>query len=202
MIILSGIYLLDFHPSGRSIFRHRLQVGRSSILQRYQPVRPIVAVFLAFSAEWCTSCKVNEKTVLEYRAEIRSLYSKEKGVRRMKADLTVSNPEAMEWLYRFGRAGVPLYLLYIPGEERLKILPEVLYLRLFWKSFYRICPISESTFPLTERFHREYSVRGIKGSGELSCSQKNQSTGFLDREYRPYPVHPFQALPIPYRDSE
>jgi len=80
-------------------------------------------VFLAFSAEWCTSCKINERTVLHTK-KVQDLF-KAKGVRRIKGDLTLSNDMAMEWIYRYDRAGVPLYLLYLPGEEPL-ILPEIL----------------------------------------------------------------------------
>ena len=78
-------------------------------------------VFLAFSASWCTTCKINEKTVL-YTDKTDTLFS-ESGVKLFKGDLTRSNEEAMKWIYSFGRAGVPLYILYKPGEEPL-ILPE------------------------------------------------------------------------------
>ncbi len=120
MIILSAVFLLDFDTNQsfriskgdwESFDPEEIKAGLE------QPL------FLAFSAEWCTSCKVNEKTVLNKEA-VRNLFER-KGVRKMKADLTVSNPEAMEWIYSFDRAGVPLYLLYLPGEEP-RILPEVL----------------------------------------------------------------------------
>ena len=120
MIILSGIFLLNFDDSGspavsignwESFAAEEIKTGLKEPL------------FLAFSAEWCTSCKVNEKTVLNTNA-VRDLFER-KGVRMMKADLTVSNPEAMEWIYSYGRAGVPLYLLYLPGKEA-QILPEIL----------------------------------------------------------------------------
>jgi len=80
-------------------------------------------VFLAFSASWCTTCKINEKTVL-YTEEASELF-RTAGLRLMKGDLTVTNEEAMKMIYSFGRAGVPLYVLYLPGKEPV-LLPELL----------------------------------------------------------------------------
>ncbi|OQY34695.1 MAG: hypothetical protein B6241_03915 [Spirochaetaceae bacterium 4572_59] len=80
-------------------------------------------VFLAFSASWCTTCKINERTVL-YTDEADGLFES-KNVHLFKADLTSTNEEAMEWIYSFDRAGVPLYILYKPGEDP-RILPEIL----------------------------------------------------------------------------
>ncbi len=80
-------------------------------------------VFLAFSASWCTTCKINEKTVLHTR-EVEKLFE-EHNVKLYKADLTVTNETAMEWIYSFDRAGVPLYILYKKGEDP-RVLPEIL----------------------------------------------------------------------------
>ena len=68
------------------------------------------AVLLDFTANWCVSCKVNERLVLrsqEVRARIREL-----GVIPMKADWTNEDPTITQALAEFGRAGVPFYVLY------------------------------------------------------------------------------------------
>lgn len=68
------------------------------------------AVLLDFTANWCVSCKVNERLVLrsqEVRARIREL-----GVIPMKADWTNEDPTIAQALAEFGRAGVPFYVLY------------------------------------------------------------------------------------------
>ncbi len=80
-------------------------------------------VFLAFSASWCTTCKINERTVL-YTEEADRLFA-EANVKLYKADLTKTNETAMEWIYSFNRAGVPLYVLYKKGEDP-RLLPEIL----------------------------------------------------------------------------
>jgi thiol:disulfide interchange protein len=71
-------------------------------------------VFVDFTADWCINCKFFERTVLETDAVRAAL--RDKGVLALKADWTKPNPEIRAALGRFGRAGVPLYVLYRPGQ--------------------------------------------------------------------------------------
>lgn len=83
------------------------------------------SVFVDFTADWCITCKFNERTAIDTPA-IRALL-KEKQVVPMKADWTNSNPEITAALQRFGRVGVPFYLLYPAGDAANPvILPELL----------------------------------------------------------------------------
>jgi thiol:disulfide interchange protein DsbD len=59
------------------------------------------------------------------QSDIRAAFN-EKDVLMLKGDLTRRNVVMQEWLIRHGRAGVPLYLLFIPGETEPKMFPEVL----------------------------------------------------------------------------
>lgn len=77
-------------------------------------------VFLDFTAEWCVSCKVNERLVLRTQ-EIRDRM-RELGVVPMKADWTNYDPEITQALSEFGRSGIPFYVVYgrtpnAPGIE-------------------------------------------------------------------------------------
>ncbi|WP_168203341.1 protein-disulfide reductase DsbD family protein [Oceanispirochaeta crateris] len=134
LILVSGFYLLDFQRDD-SVSHLRTQ---DSDWEAFDPelINQLrnegTPLFIAFSAEWCTSCKVNERTVLS--TEKTRLLFEQKGVRRMKADLTVSNPLAMEWIFRYERAGVPLYLLFLPGQDG-KILPELLSANIMEEAF-------------------------------------------------------------------
>jgi thiol:disulfide interchange protein DsbD len=82
-------------------------------------------VFVYFTADWCLTCKVNERMVLEdarVRAELERL-----DVAIFKADWTRRDERIRSELARFGRAGVPMYLVYgpeAPGHPAL--LPELL----------------------------------------------------------------------------
>ncbi len=74
-------------------------------------------VFLDFTAEWCLNCKVFEKTVLQTDA-VQAKF-REKNVAFIVADWTnTEDPEVTPLLKSFGRVGVPLYVLYLPGEEQ------------------------------------------------------------------------------------
>ncbi|MBW2695418.1 MAG: thioredoxin family protein [Deltaproteobacteria bacterium] len=82
-------------------------------------------VLVAFSAEWCITCKLNETVVLRdsrVLAELERL-----NVRVLRADWTQRDETIRAELARHGRAGVPLYLVYDPSSpERPQVLPELL----------------------------------------------------------------------------
>ena len=82
-------------------------------------------VFVDFTADWCITCKLNERAVLasaRVAAEIERL-----DVALYKADWTRRDPQIRAELARHGRAGVPMYLIYSPDRPlRPRILPELL----------------------------------------------------------------------------
>lgn len=83
------------------------------------------SVFLDFTADWCITCKFNERTAIDTPA-VRALLA-EKNVVPMKADWTNANPEITSALKAFGRVGVPFYVIYPAGKpESPIILPELL----------------------------------------------------------------------------
>lgn len=82
-------------------------------------------VFLDFTAEWCLTCKVNEKTVLADDAVVEAILRN--NVVPIKADWTNRNPEITQLLAKFGRSGVPLYVVFPAGAPDAPIvLPEVI----------------------------------------------------------------------------
>ena len=81
-------------------------------------------VFIDFTADWCMVCKANEVAVLNQN-DIRQAFV-EKNVLMLKGDYTRRDPVIHDWLQRYNRAGVPLYLLFLPGEDRPIQFPEVL----------------------------------------------------------------------------
>ncbi|HNY29383.1 MAG TPA: protein-disulfide reductase DsbD family protein [Fibrobacteria bacterium] len=78
--------------------------------------------FLYFTADWCTTCLVNEGTALHRPAVRRKL--EERGVRVVKADWTARDSIIGVTLASFGRQGVPYYVLSDGITER--VLPEIL----------------------------------------------------------------------------
>lgn len=81
-------------------------------------------VFVDFTAAWCITCQVNERVVLN-SAPVREAFAEE-SVTMMVADWTNKNAAIAAELEKFGRAGVPLYLVYRPGVESPQILPQIL----------------------------------------------------------------------------
>jgi thiol:disulfide interchange protein DsbD len=82
------------------------------------------SVFVDFTADWCITCKFNARTAID-TPTIRALLA-EKHVVPIKADWTKANPEITAVLKRFGRVGVPFYVIYPAGERPPVVLPEIL----------------------------------------------------------------------------
>ncbi|MCA9520489.1 MAG: thioredoxin family protein, partial [Myxococcales bacterium] len=81
-------------------------------------------VFLNMTADWCISCKVNERVALKRDVVQRALRTR--GVRYMVGDWTSRDAAITEVLDHFKRNGVPLYLMLQPSTKRYMILPQVL----------------------------------------------------------------------------
>jgi len=82
------------------------------------------SVFVDFTAAWCITCKFNEANVLE-SAEVRDAFQRH-AIVKLKADWTNGDPAITKLLQRFGRPGVPLYVLYPGKNEEPIVFPEVL----------------------------------------------------------------------------
>jgi thiol:disulfide interchange protein DsbD len=82
-------------------------------------------VLLDFTADWCLTCKVNERTVLESAPVVEQL--KALNVVTMKADWTRRDATISKLLQKFQRSGVPLYVVFPAGKGSSPIvLPEVI----------------------------------------------------------------------------
>lgn len=81
-------------------------------------------VFVDFTASWCLSCQVNERVALDKPAVQRAFANA--NVVLLRADWTRRDPAITRALKALGRDGVPAYVLYVPGESKPRLLPEVL----------------------------------------------------------------------------
>jgi len=99
---------------GEPFSRQRLE----SLLAEGRPV------FVNFTAAWCITCKVNEEVALksdEFRAALAR-----GNIAYLIGDWTNQDPEISRMLEKFGRAGVPLYLLYPGNGQPPEVLPQIL----------------------------------------------------------------------------
>ena len=79
-----------------------------------------------FTASWCLTCLVNERNAFTDPA-VQEIF-RSKGVTLMKGDWTSRDPAITKALAAFGRAGVPLYVVYNskPGYTEPVVLPQLL----------------------------------------------------------------------------
>lgn len=96
--------------------------SKERIAALQQEGRPVL---VNLTAAWCITCKVNEKVALSSE-RMRSAFSNA-NIAYVKGDWTRQDPEITRFLQAFGRAGVPLYLLY-PGKTGAppRVLDQVL----------------------------------------------------------------------------
>ena len=76
-----------------------------------------------FTADWCLTCKANEAAAID-RAEVRDAF-RQRGVKVLVGDWTAGDPAITRFLEAHGRAGVPFYLWYAPGQPPEE-LPQLL----------------------------------------------------------------------------
>jgi thiol:disulfide interchange protein DsbD len=81
-------------------------------------------VFVNMTAAWCVTCLVNERVALSPPA-VRRAFA-EHGVAYLKGDWTRQDPAITAFLREHGRDGVPLYVLYPPGDAQPEVLPQIL----------------------------------------------------------------------------
>ena len=89
-------------------------------------------VFVDFTAEWCVTCQLNKRTSLSGKkaAETFAKYN----AAFLVADWTARDDRIAAELAKFGRVGVPLYLVYSPVSPEPMILPEILTLKIVEKA--------------------------------------------------------------------
>ncbi len=79
--------------------------------------------FVYFTADWCLTCKVNERGALSDPAVAAAFRAK--GVKTLVGDWTSNDPVLGRFIRAHNRAGVPLYLFY-HADGRVEALPQVL----------------------------------------------------------------------------
>ena len=81
-------------------------------------------VFVNMTADWCATCKVNERLVLSTEAFRSAL--KDSGAAYLKGDWTNEDPAITAFLQRFKAVGVPLYVVFPKNGGAPRVLPALL----------------------------------------------------------------------------
>ncbi|RIJ32968.1 protein-disulfide reductase DsbD family protein [Henriciella mobilis] len=81
-------------------------------------------VFVDFTASWCATCQVNKRTTLTKPDVLDAMA--QANVSFLVADFTRPDEAISAELKKHGSPGVPMYLLYAPGEREPEVLPTLL----------------------------------------------------------------------------
>jgi len=116
---LAALAATDPPPQQPGPDAERWSVDRVEQLRRQG--RPLL---VNFTAAWCITCKLNEQVALGTDSVQTALH--ERGIAYLKGDWTRRDAAITAELQRHGRNGVPLYLLYPPGDGQPAVLPQLL----------------------------------------------------------------------------
>jgi thiol:disulfide interchange protein DsbD len=133
LAVVAPVYAVRTFPAPEGVAA-RTSGANVDHTRGWQPFTPDVVaqyqaqgrpVFVDFTADWCLSCQVNERVVLE-RPEVLNKLQDGK-IALVRADWTRHDEEIARALATLGRSSVPTYALYpgTPGAPA-RVLPEVL----------------------------------------------------------------------------
>jgi len=109
------------HPAEASVATEAEPYSTSRLQQLRADDR---AVFVNMTAAWCITCKVNERVALSGEDFVATLKSND--IVYLQGDWTNKNAEITRFLEDFGRAGVPLYVLFPKSGGDPVVLPQIL----------------------------------------------------------------------------
>lgn len=81
-------------------------------------------VIVSVGADWCLTCSYNDQLVFNNIA-VKDLIERYK-IKMIEVDWTNYNPEILSFMERFGRKGVPFYILFSPNIPEGMVLPEIM----------------------------------------------------------------------------
>jgi thiol:disulfide interchange protein len=71
-------------------------------------------VLVDFTAAWCLTCQVNDRVV--FHSPVVEQRLNRSDIALLRADWTSYDPVITEWLAKFGRSGIPFYIIYTPDQ--------------------------------------------------------------------------------------
>ncbi len=81
-------------------------------------------VLVRVGAEWCLTCKFNDYTV--FKSPFIAAMMQHDDIKVIDVDWTDYNPDVLAFMSRYGRAGIPFYVIFSPKFPYGMVLPEVL----------------------------------------------------------------------------
>jgi len=103
---LLWVFVHQVHPVEQAPF------DEAQILALVQAGKPVL---VDVTADWCVTCKYNERFILG-SYDVKRVMEK-KGIVLMRADWTNRNETIRLYLAKYGRSGIPFYAYYEPGHD-------------------------------------------------------------------------------------
>ncbi len=115
-----------YTPEHQAMSNFGADFSEQSLAQLLQTDDP---VFVEMTAAWCFTCKINHAVAINIDSTKKAFL--DHNVQYLIGDWTNNDPEITEYLKRYGRNGVPLYVFYPPRDQDGKrpdavILPQIL----------------------------------------------------------------------------
>jgi thiol:disulfide interchange protein len=120
-IAATGVWLIHTRPAQAAAAAGPETFSEAKLAKLRAKRRP---VFAYFTADWCLTCKVNERVAID-TDRVRASFAR-KNVAVLVGDWTNGDPVLGRFIEAHNRAGVPLYLYYPPGGGEPTVLPQVL----------------------------------------------------------------------------
>ena len=125
LIALSFLITIIFVPNQTNNNNQDIDFGKRWSAEKVKQLREEEKrILLNFTADWCLTCKVNERLVFNSEDFVKLVETGE--IEYLIADWTKYDPNITAELEKYKRAGVPLYLYWGEGLDEVKILPSVL----------------------------------------------------------------------------
>jgi thiol:disulfide interchange protein DsbD len=123
ILVVGGVNAIQLAPASASHAGERDPAwSRAALGEALAAGRP---AFVYFSADWCLTCKLNERVAIETPATRERLRRGNYAV--LHGDWTQRDETIRAELATHGKAGVPLYLVYSPlAPSKPQVLPELI----------------------------------------------------------------------------
>ena len=118
VIAVAGVWLVRPVPQAVATDQAFSEAKLAALRAQGRPV------FAYFTADWCVTCKVNERVAIDTDAAQAAF--KKKNIAVLVGDWTNGDPVLGRFIEAHNRLGVPLYLYYPAGGGEPRVLPQVL----------------------------------------------------------------------------
>lgn len=121
VIAAGGVWLIHHRPAAAPASAEANTFSEAKLAALRAQGRP---VFVYFTADWCLTCKVNERVAIDTDG-VQAAF-KRKNIAVLRGDWTNGDPVLGRFIEAHNRAGVPLYLYYFSRDAAPRVLPQVL----------------------------------------------------------------------------